>query len=92
MLLYCLGAFLFNTNHIFIGVVYIVIGLVGGSLGFGLSIIIRLELGLPGFNNVSSLNYNSVIILNYFIVQLVGMELMLVIFIINRSNYCNCKS
>jgi cytochrome c oxidase subunit 1 len=53
--------FLFNTNHIFIGVVYIVIGLVGGSLGFGLSIIIRLELGLPGFNNVSSLNYNSVI-------------------------------
>jgi len=56
-----LGTFLFNTNHIFIGVVYIVIGLVGGSLGFGLSIIIRLELGLPGFNNVSSLNYNSVI-------------------------------
>jgi len=60
----CLGMifnFLFNTNHIFIGVVYIVIGLIGGSLGFGLSIIIRLELGLPGFNNVSSLNYNSVI-------------------------------
>jgi cytochrome c oxidase subunit 1 len=56
-----IAKFLFNTNHIFIGGVSIVIGLVGGSLGFGLSIIIRLELGLPGFNNVSSLNYNSVI-------------------------------
>lgn len=52
---------LFNTNHIYIGVVYIIIGLIGGSFGFGLSIIIRLELALPGFNNVSSLNYNSVI-------------------------------
>jgi heme/copper-type cytochrome/quinol oxidase subunit 1 len=52
---------LYNTNHIYIGVIYIIIGLIGGSLGFGLSIIIRLELALPGFNNISSLNYNSII-------------------------------
>jgi len=52
---------LYNTNHIYIGVIYIIIGLIGGSLGFGLSIIIRLELSLPGFNNVASLNYNSII-------------------------------
>lgn len=52
---------LYNTNHIWIGVVYIIIGLVGGSFGFGLSIIIRLELALPGYNNISSLNYNSII-------------------------------
>lgn len=52
---------LYNTNHIYIGVIYIIIGLVGGSLGFGLSIIIRLELSLPGFNNISSVNYNSII-------------------------------
>jgi len=52
---------LYNTNHIYIGVIYIIIGLIGGSFGFGLSIIIRLELALPGFNNISSSNYNSVI-------------------------------
>jgi len=49
------------TNHIFIGLVYILIGLIGGSIGFGLSILIRLELTLPGFNITSSLNYNSII-------------------------------
>lgn len=52
---------LYNTNHIYIGVIYIIIGLIGGSLGFGLSIIIRLELSLPGFNNVAAINYNSII-------------------------------
>lgn len=52
---------LYSTNHIYIGAIYIIIGLIGGSLGFGLSIIIRLELALPGYNNVSSLNYNSII-------------------------------
>jgi heme/copper-type cytochrome/quinol oxidase subunit 1 len=53
--------FLYNTNHIYIGVVYIIIGLIGGSFGFGLSIIIRLELALNGYSVASSLNYNSVI-------------------------------
>jgi cytochrome c oxidase subunit 1 len=49
------------TNHLTIGLLYIFIGLIGGSLGFGLSILIRLELSLPGFNITSSLNYNSII-------------------------------
>jgi len=49
------------TNHVFIGVGYILIGLIGGSIGFALSVLIRLELSLPGFNLLSSLNYNSII-------------------------------
>jgi len=49
------------TNHVFIGVGYILIGLFGGSIGFALSFLIRLELSLPGFNLLSSLNYNSII-------------------------------
>ena len=50
-----------TTNHIFIGGVYILSGLIGGSFGFGMSIIIRLELALPGFLICSSLQYNSCI-------------------------------
>jgi len=34
-------------------------GLIGGSIGFGLSIILRLELVLPGFILSSSFQYNS---------------------------------
>ena len=34
-------------------------GLIGGSIGFGLSILLRLELALPGFILCSSLQYNS---------------------------------
>ena len=34
-------------------------GLIGGSIGFGLSIILRLELALPGFILCSPLQYNS---------------------------------
>ena len=49
------------TNHILIGSVYIMSGLVGGPIGFGLSIILRLELALPGFIPCSSLQYNSCI-------------------------------
>jgi heme/copper-type cytochrome/quinol oxidase subunit 1 len=40
---------------------YIFWGLIGGSFGFGLSIIIRVELALPGFLICSSLEYNSCI-------------------------------
>jgi heme/copper-type cytochrome/quinol oxidase subunit 1 len=36
-------------------------GLIGGPIGFGLSIILRLELALPGFIPCSSLQYNSCI-------------------------------
>ena len=34
-------------------------GLIGGSIGFGLPIILRLELALPGFIPCSFLQYNS---------------------------------
>jgi cytochrome c oxidase subunit 1 len=54
-------SFFLITNHVFIGIGYILIGLIGGFFGFALSVIIRLELSLPGFNITSSLNYNSVI-------------------------------
>ena len=50
---------LISTNHILIGLIYIMLGLIGGSIGFGLSIILRLELTLPGYIICSSLQYNA---------------------------------
>jgi heme/copper-type cytochrome/quinol oxidase subunit 1 len=50
-----------STNHIVIGAVYILSGVIGGSFGIGLSIIIRIEIGLPGFIVSSSIQYNSII-------------------------------
>ena len=47
-----------TTNHIYIGAVYIMAGLIGGSIGFGLPIILRLELALLGFILCSFLEYN----------------------------------
>ena len=47
-----------TTNHIYIGVIYIITGLIGGPIGFGLPIILRLELALPGFIVRPSLQYN----------------------------------
>jgi cytochrome c oxidase subunit 1 len=38
-----------------------VYGLIGGSFGYGLSLILRIELALPGFIVCSSLQYNSII-------------------------------
>jgi heme/copper-type cytochrome/quinol oxidase subunit 1 len=49
------------TNHLFIGILYIVYGLIGGSFGYGLSLILRIELALPGFILCSSLQYYSII-------------------------------
>ena len=40
---------------------YIIIGWIGGSFGFGPSITIRLELSLPGLIICSSVQYNSII-------------------------------
>ncbi len=37
-----------------------VAGIVGGSVGFGLSILLRLELACPGYVLLSSLQYNSI--------------------------------
>jgi heme/copper-type cytochrome/quinol oxidase subunit 1 len=50
-----------TTNHIYIGVLYIISGIIGGLIGFSLSLILRLELALPGFIICSSLQYNSCI-------------------------------
>ena len=46
------------TNHISIGSVYIMSGLIGGPIGFGLPIILRLESCLPGFIPCPPLQYN----------------------------------
>ena len=54
-----LPSFLLTTNHLCIGCMYIISGLIGGSFGYCLSLIIRLELSLPGFLICSSLQYNS---------------------------------
>jgi heme/copper-type cytochrome/quinol oxidase subunit 1 len=53
--------FFFSTHHIFIGALYIFSGIIGGSFGLALSIIIRVEIALPGFILCSSLQYNSLI-------------------------------
>jgi len=37
----------------------VLVGIMGGSLGIGMSVVIRLELSLPGYVFVSSLQYNS---------------------------------
>ena len=50
-----------NCNHLYIGLLYILFGLIGGSLGYSLSPIIRIEIFLPGFILCSSLQYNSII-------------------------------
>jgi cytochrome c oxidase subunit 1 len=47
-----------GTNHIIIGSVYIAVGIIGGSIGFALSMIMRLELGLPGYVLLSANQYN----------------------------------
>jgi cytochrome c oxidase subunit 1 len=54
-------AIIVSTNHIIIGSVYIFVGLIGGSIGFGLSMIMRLELGMPGYVLLSANQYNLVI-------------------------------
>lgn len=50
-----------STNHLLIGALYMITAIIGGSIGFSLSIIIRLELALPGFILCSSMNYNNCI-------------------------------
>jgi heme/copper-type cytochrome/quinol oxidase subunit 1 len=42
-----------------IGLMYILCGIIGGTIGFALSIVIRLELSLPSYVLCSSLQYNS---------------------------------
>ena len=48
-----------STNHIFIGTVYIIPGLIGGPIGFGLPIISRSESASPGSISSSPPQYNA---------------------------------
>ena len=57
-LFYCTNSLFTSTNHIIIGLLYIISGLIGGPIGFGLPIILRLELALPGFILCPPLQYN----------------------------------
>jgi cytochrome c oxidase subunit 1 len=52
---------LISTHHILIGYIYLVVGILGGSIGFALSVLIRLELGCTGYVLLSALQYNSCI-------------------------------
>ena len=49
------------TNHLCIGLLHILYGLIGGSIGYSSPIILRIELASPGFILSSSLQYNSII-------------------------------
>lgn len=51
--------FLWTTNHIIIGGLYILLGIFGGFIGFGLSILLRLELSMFGFIFTSSFYYSA---------------------------------
>ena len=61
IMLRSLNIILFSCNHIIIGLIYGLIALCGGSLGFTCSILMRFELSLPGYILVSSLQYNNLI-------------------------------
>lgn len=49
MIINSIRNYIYSTNHVHIGLNYIVLGLIGGSIGFSYSILIRLELAMPGF-------------------------------------------
>ena len=53
--------YILTTNHILIGLYYVITGFIGGSIGLALSLLIRLELALPGYILCSSIQYNSCI-------------------------------
>ncbi len=73
---------LLSTNHILISLFYMLVGLIGGSIGWGLSVIIRIELGLPGFILCSSFSYNSVITFHgIFMIFFMIMPIIYLIFI-----------
>ena len=55
---------LFNTNHIFIGVSYILLSVLGGSSGFIFSALLRLELSIPGYAINSILLYSNFVSLH----------------------------
>ena len=72
-------------------------GVIGGSLGWGLSIIMRIELSLPGFIICSSFSYNScitfhgILMISFMIMPLLigGFGNLLIPFLIGVSDLIN---
>ena len=69
----------FSTHHCYIGLYHIMSGLIGGSVGYGLPTIIRLELALPGFPIRSSQTQNYLLYIYYTLIQNKSLILMILI-------------
>ena len=54
-------ALVHSTNHLCIGFLHILYGLIGGSFGYGLPLILRIELTSPGFILCPPPQYNPII-------------------------------
>ncbi len=52
---------IYSTNHLCIGFLHILYGLIGGSFGYGLPLILRIELTSPGFILCPPPQYNPII-------------------------------
>jgi len=60
-ILYLLFIIYYYCNHIIIGSLYILAGAIGGSVGVGLSLLLRCEIMIIGYVITSAQQYTSVI-------------------------------